>query len=248
MRVEPRGEIALLRLEAGKANAFGRALIAHLVGLLDELVGSGARGLVITGYERFFSAGLALPELIELPRTEMRAFIRSFDDLMARIFALPLPVVAAINGHAIAGGCVLALQADERHIADARCKIGLSEAQLGLGLPAIVVETLRAAVPVGSLRRLALEGALVEPAEALALGLVDRVVAPGELENSAVERARALASAPGAGFAHIKSALRAPYLARARAIEEAEADRWLDTWFDSETQGRLRDAVARLGA
>lgn len=248
MRVEPRGEIALLRLEAGKANAFGRALIARLSVLLDEVVGSDARGLVITGYERFFSAGLALPELIELPRPEMRAFIRSFDDLMARIFALPMPVVAAINGHAIAGGCVLALQADERHMADARCKIGLSEAQLGLGLPAIVMESLRAAVPVGSLRKLALEGALVEPAEALALGLVDRVVAPGELESGAVERARELASVPAAGFAQIKLALRAPYQTRVRTIEETESERWLDTWFDGETQGRLRDAVSRLGA
>ncbi len=248
MRLESRGEIALLRLEAGKANAFGRALIARLSVLLDDVGSSGARGLVITGYDRFFSAGLALPELIELPRAELRAFMRSFDGLMARIFALPVPVVAAINGHAIAGGCVLALQADERHIADGRIKIGLSEAQLGLGLPAIVMESLRAAVPVGSLRRLALEGALVDPAEALALGLVDRVAAPGELESGAVNRARALASVPGAGFAQIKAAMRGPFLQRARAIGETEAERWLDTWFDGETQGRLRDAVSRLGA
>src|SRR6267378_127387 len=93
-------------------------------------------------------------------RVTMRGFIRRFDAVMLRIFELPIPLIAAVNGHAVAGGCVLALQADIRIGADREARIGLNETQLGIGLPAPVVETLRWQVPGSSLAPLALEGRL----------------------------------------------------------------------------------------
>jgi enoyl-CoA hydratase len=244
MRVEEKGPVALLRLENGKANAISPSFLDRLDGLLGQL--GHARAAVIVGQGSAFSAGLDLPSLIDLDRVTMRAFILRFDAVMMRVFELPIPLVAAVNGHAVAGGCVLALQADVRIGADREARIGLNEVQLGIGLPAAVSETLRWQVPGSSLAAIALEGRLFSPREALQLGLLHEVVPESGLLDHALQRASALAALPPAGVRMVKQSLRRPAAAAARAQEEAEADRWLDTWYAPESQARLREAVARL--
>jgi len=246
MRIERRGEVALLRLENGKANAIGPSFLDRLDALLREI--GDARAAVITGQGSAFSAGLDLPALIDLDRTAMRAFILRFEAVMLRVFELPIPAVAAVNGHAVAGGCVLALQADLRIGADREARIGLNEAQLGIGLPAAVVETLRFQVPGSSLAPIAMEGRLFSPREALRLGLLHEVVPEGELVERAVQRAAALAALPPPGLRMVKQSLRGNVAAAARATGAAEAERWLDTWFSEAPQRVLRQTVARLQA
>src|SRR5437879_10933927 len=114
MQLERIGETMLLRMRAGKANAMGPPWLERMEALLGEAVSARAKALVITGYEGFFSAGLDLPALDALDDRAMGSFMSGFSRTMLRIFELPMPVVAAVNGHAIAGGCVLALQADVR--------------------------------------------------------------------------------------------------------------------------------------
>jgi enoyl-CoA hydratase len=244
VRVERSGQVAVLRLENGKANSISPAFLERLQRLLGEI--GDARAAVMVGQGSAFSAGLDLPALADLDRPAMRSFILGFDEVMLRVFELPVPVVAAVNGHAIAGGCVLALQADVRIGADRDARIGLNETRLGIGLPAVVLETLRAQVPAPSLALLALEGRLVSPREALELGLLHEVVPEAELLPRAVARAAELAALPPAGVRMAKASLRRPVAAAARASEEAEAERWLDSWFAEESRARLREAVARL--
>jgi len=244
MRVERSGQVAVLRLENGKANSISSSFLERLQRLLGEI--GDARAAVLIGQGAAFSAGLDLPSLVELDRPAMRSFILAFDEAMLRVFELPVPVVAAVNGHAIAGGCVLALQADLRIGADRDARIGLNETRLGIGLPAVVLETLRAQVPPPSLAVLGLEGRLVSPREALQLGLLHEVVPEAELLPRAVARAAELAALPPAGVRMAKASLRRPVAAAARAVEEAEAERWLDSWFADESRVRLREAVARL--
>src|SRR5476649_2755845 len=105
MELHRDGEVAILRIQAGKANAINAPFLERLAALTSDL--GDARALVITGHHGFFSAGLDLPALLTLDRPSMQTFIESFGAGMQRIFDLPLPVVAAVNGHAIAGGCVL---------------------------------------------------------------------------------------------------------------------------------------------
>ncbi|HEY6909254.1 MAG TPA: enoyl-CoA hydratase/isomerase family protein [Myxococcales bacterium] len=244
MRVERSGEVAVLRLENGKANSISPSFLERLDGLLAGI--GDARAAVMIGQGSAFSAGLDLPALVDLDRPAMRSFILRFDEAMLRLFELPVPLVAAVNGHAVAGGCVLALQADVRIGADRDARIGLNETRLGIGLPAVVLETLRAQVPGPSLAVLALEGRLVPPREALQLGVLHEVVPEADLLPRAVARAAALAALPPAGVRMVKASLRRPAAAAARAAEESEAERWLDTWFAEESRGRLREAVGRL--
>ena len=244
MRIERHGNVALLRLESGKVNAIGPAFVAGLNQLLDGLGDAGAA--VVTGQGTVFSAGLDLPALVDLERPAMARFMEEFNAVMLRIFELPIPLVAAINGHAIAGGCVLALQADVRIAADRDARIGLNEAQLGIGLPAVVLETLRCQVPASSLAPIALEGRLLAPREALQLGLVHDVVPEGELLDKALQRAQALAQLPPAGVRQIKAALRRPVSDAIRAIGPAESARWVESWLHPASQSRLRAAVAKL--
>ena len=244
MILERVGEVAVLRMRAGKANAIGPAFLEALGGMLDGL--GDARAAVLVGYENFFSAGLDLPALLSLGRAEMGAFIDAFAASMLRVFELPIPVVAAVNGHAVAGGCVLALQADVRVMADKECRIGLNEVQLGIGLPPVVMETLRCQVPAASLLPIALEGKLFAPREAVHIGLVHEVVPADWLEPRALQKARELAELPAAAFRQVKSALRAQVAAAARRGPASEV--WVSTWFSPGGQERLRAAAEKLTA
>jgi enoyl-CoA hydratase len=238
--------VAIVRLSAGKANAMGGELLDQIQRALDDIESSDARAVVVTGYDRYFSAGLALPALIDLDRARMRQFIDHFSRTMARVFDCRLPVVAAVNGHAVAGGCVLALQADVRLMADIDVRIGLNEVQLGIGLPAVVIESLRFCVSPRALVPIALEGRLLGPAEALGLGLVDELCSFDALQASAHGRALQLASAPSGAFAQVKSALRRPARDARDRTESEETERWLDTWFSPSARNRLTDTVRRL--
>lgn len=248
MRIERDGELAILRMEAGKANAMTHAMLDGLAARLEEALSSDARAIVLTGDGKAFSAGLALTELIDLDRAAMREAIDRFTRVMVTLFTAERPIVAAIDGHAIAGGCVLACQCDVRLVADTPLRIGLNEVQLGIGMPAVVLEPLRTFLPPASFLPVVLEGKLFAPAEAHALGLVDEVVPAGELHARACGRARELAAVPGAAFAQVKGAWRhAAALAMARDGDDVR-ERWLDTWFADEAQARLRAVVARIAS
>jgi enoyl-CoA hydratase/carnithine racemase len=238
--------VATIRIEGGKANAMSMDLLDTIERAIDDFERAPARAAVITGYERFFSAGLALPRLVDLDRPAMHVFIERFSRAMMRVLACEKPIVAAINGHAIAGGYVLALMCDWRvAVDDPAVRIGLNETQLGIGLPAIVVEPLRAQVPPSSLVTIALEGRLFAPADALAFGLVHAIAPTGELAARATAKAQQLALAP-AGTRQVKRALRAPVIDAISRTAAAETERWLDSWFAPEAQATLRATVAKL--
>lgn len=244
MNIEHIDGIAVIRMASGKANAMDRGFLEGLGGLLGQC--GDARALVLTGYGRFFSGGLALPALIDLDRAAMASLMELFSRTMAQVYTLPIPVVAAINGHAIAGGCVLALQADQRLLVEDDVRIGLNEVQLGIGLPAQVLEPLRAEVPVTSLHTLAHEGRLVMPHEALALSLVHALAPPDLLEARALALARSLARIPRAAYAQVKRGLRDPVMKVVEATRPVTDEAWLDTWFSDEAQALLRAAASKL--
>jgi enoyl-CoA hydratase len=246
MQLERHGAVAVLTMKAGKANAINPRFLQLLNGLLDELMAAPPSALVLIGDGRAFSAGLDLPALIEVSTEALTDFIRRFSDTMLRVFSLPFPVVAAVNGHAIAGGCVLAMQADQRLMVKGEARLGLNEVKLGIGLPAMVVETVRCQVPAPSLFPLMAEGGLFSAEESQALGLVHEVVGPETLLERSLERATALATLPSLAFAHVKASLRSPALGAIAASAESDAAGWVATFHGPAAQRLLRDVVSRL--
>ena len=241
---ERRGEVALLRMDDGKANAMQERFLDDFDRALE-----GARdadALVLTGARRIFSAGLDLPALVELSRSAIEALMEHFHETMQRTFLWPAPVVAAVNGHAIAGGCVLAMQADRRVMAEGDAKIGINEVQIGLPLPVVVLETFRAQLSPAHLARAAQEGTLFSPAEALEAGIVHATAPAESVEERALATARNLASVGRPAFSAVKGVLRRP---AAEALERSRGEdgrAWLDVWFSEPARRRIQEIVARL--
>lgn len=248
MRMERADEVAVLRLDGGKANAMDDAFLDGLDRVFGEFAASDARAAVVTGYSTYFSAGLNLAALAPMSRGELRAFLLKFHRVMLRIFAYPRPVVAAVNGHAIAGGCVLAMQADHRVAADGPFRIGLNETQIGLGLPPVVVETMRLRVPARWWNEVMLEGRLFTPAEAHDREIVDAVVAPDRVLDVALDTARRLARVPPAAFAHVKQGLRGPAFDEVSTSASESHEAWLDAWFEPATRRMHAEILAKLAA
>lgn len=220
----------------GPANALDPVLVAKLGASLDEAQRSG-RPLVLTGNERFFSAGLDLAGLPE-DRDEMGAFVDAFDELVRRLFLFPCPTVAAVNGHAVAGGAILAAACDVRIGATGGYRIGVSEVQLGVIFPAAAFEVLRAAIPVERSAEVLLRGRLTGPEDAVVNGFLHELAEPEALAARAAERAEELDALPRVAYTHTKRELRAAFTERALAHRAEKRERFLDTWFSEESKTR----------
>lgn len=244
-----------LRLQAGKANAIGPEFLEGLDREIDRLpwvdADAPARPLLITGEGSSFSAGLDLRTLIEFDRPRLTAFVRRFHGVFLRVACLQRPTVAAVNGHAVAGGAILAAACDVRIGVDVVAGtgkaplLGVNEVVLGLPFPRSAAAILEHGLG-GAQRALLwmLGGELVDPVRAQARGLLHAVVEAGELRKAAEAAALPLTAGTAAAVGAVKGNL-TRRLVRL-AAEEAVDDEFVDTWFSPGTQARLRQAVAGL--
>jgi enoyl-CoA hydratase len=243
VRVEERGGVSVLTLDRPGANAFNEDLVADLRQAFREAVGRPAVVLA-SALPSIFSAGWDLKSLLGFDRKAMEGFLEAYCDLVREIFVFGAPVVAALPGHAIAGGLIVAAAADERIAAEGRGQLGLSEVLLGVPVPHCLLEIFRHVAGPRGMERLAATGENLSVERALAGGLLDRVVLPEDLLERAVERAGALAKLPGSAHASIKRRARAAALAR---FDQArERDPFLDEWFKTDAQERIAALVAKL--
>ena len=242
--VEMADEVAVARLQVGKANAMNPAFLEAANAALDRAGGAGA--VVLTGYDRFFCAGLDLVTLYEFGRDQLLTFMGQFDRLVLRLFTWPRPVVAAVNGRAIAGGCILALACDVRIMARGAWKAGLNEIELGLPLPTSAVEVARASILPGHLETMLYGGQLYGPEELEAKGVVDSLANLESVMIEALVVARHLAAKPALAFTEIKESLRRPFADRIEAAIRAATDRFVEAWFHSDARERIGEARKAL--
>jgi len=234
--------ILTLRLAHGKASAMDVELLEALGRALDSL--DEARAVVITGTGGIFSAGVDLFRIVEGGQAYVDRFVPLLSSFVRALFVLPVPVVAAVNGHAIAGGGVMTLAADYRLMAQGSGRIGVPELVVGVPFPAAALEVVRFAVSRNHVQALVYTGRTLPPAEALAHGLVDEVVDADALLPRAREVAAQLAALPPEVFRMTKQALRAEALARMDGA--AEYDRAAHAlWSRPETHERIRDYLQR---
>jgi enoyl-CoA hydratase len=235
---EDRDDVAVLRIEHGRVGA----LDMELLNALTEAVTASDRALVITGTGSSFSAGVDLRRILDGGRPYTEDLLTALSRTFRVVFDHPRPTVAAVNGHAIAGGCVLALACDLRLMSGGR--IGLTELAVGVPFPTAALEIVRHAL--GSRAGQVLLGAQTEDRErALALGMVDELTEPGELLPRAVALATELASRSPKSYRLAKVALHRP----ANAAIEATAggdEAVLSGWTSDDTRLRIEAALAAL--
>jgi enoyl-CoA hydratase len=229
------GAARVLTLSSGRVNALDVELLEELTGALRELQRSGAAALVVTGAGRVFSAGVDLNRVVEGGVGYTDRLIPALSEAFEALFCYPAPTVAAINGAAIAGGCVLACACDRRLIS-AEAQIGASEVRVGVPFPVAALEVMRYACGDRAEGAL-LGGRVYRGAEAIANGLAHRVVAE-DLVDAAVAEASDLGDIPVDAYRHTKAQLRAPTLVRMRAAGDIDAEvRRL--WGADQTQRRI---------
>src|SRR5262245_4444640 len=228
---------AVLRFDRPPANAIELGCLREMEAVLGELErDAGVRALVLTGTGSCFSAGLDLKVVPGYGPAEQRETVLAIDRSLARLYGLPMPTVAALNGHAIAGGLVFALACDQRIGVRGAHRIGLTEARAGTPFPAVAMAVVQAELAPAAARRLVLAARNYGSEQALADGVLDELVAPEALLERAQAVARELAAAPREAYARIKQQLRAETLAELRRIAETGDDRLADSWLGAGTR------------
>ncbi|HEX2120363.1 MAG TPA: enoyl-CoA hydratase/isomerase family protein [Thermoanaerobaculia bacterium] len=238
--------VLTLRLAHGKASAMDLELVEALALAFAEANANDAvRAVIVTGTGSIFSAGVDLFRLVDGGREYAEQFVPALSRMLLDVFAFPKPVVAAVNGHAIAGGCILNLAADYRLMAGGSGRIGMPELLVGVPFPPSVIEAVRFAVPPQHLQSLIYTGRTVTADDALLLGLIDEVAASDALAARAEEVARQLASLPPQAFALAKRQLREKAVARAKRYNGEFGDDARELWSDPATHQRIRDYLAK---
>jgi enoyl-CoA hydratase len=228
--VESRGELALVRLDRPPANALNPEVLDEFEAVREELSADPPGAVVMTGRERFFSAGVDLKLVPTMGPDDQRAMVNGINRLVLGWYGFPRPVVAAVTGHAIAGGMVIALCADYR-VCAREGKLGLTELRAGVPYPVGAITVVRAELAPPAARALALRAHLVEPEEALRLGLVDELAGPDEVLERACDVAQQMAQFGGDSYARTKLELRGATLERINDAVEA-GDPLLEAWLD----------------
>src|SRR5438270_9540268 len=202
---EQNAGVLTLRLAHGKASAMDVELCEALIRELREAEESEARAVILTGSGSIFSAGVDLYRMTDGGAAYVDRFFPALRDSLQALFTFPKPIVAAVNGHAIAGGCLLAAACDYRLMSAGR--IGVPELLVGVPFPAVAIEILKFACGRDA-QSLVYSGRTISPDEAKLAGLIDEVVAPDFLYTRAEVVARELAAIDPRNFAITKKQLR----------------------------------------
>jgi enoyl-CoA hydratase len=235
--------IKTIRLEHGKANTLDLEFCREIERRLRE--SEDASAVILTGTGSIFSAGVDLVRLTNEGAPYVEQFLPALTSMLRTLFTFPRPVVAAVNGHAIAGGCVIAAACDARLMAAGDGRIGMPELVVGVPFPGMILEICRYAFPQPALQQMIYRGLTMKADEALRRGVVDEVVEAGALESRAMAVAEELAAHDPTNFTLTKRQLRDAAIARADLLAR-DHDGLVDAqWSRPETHQRIREYLAR---
>ena len=227
LKTYDRDGVTVVELDHGPVNALDLELLRALTATVER----ADSPVVLTGAGRIFSAGVDLRRIVEGADSYVADFLTALARAFLAVFTHPRPTVAAINGHAIAGGCLFALCCDTRVMAAG--KIGLTELAVGVRFPRSGLEIVRYALGADT----------VDRDEALRLGVIDEITEPAVLLGRAVALASQLGSYPAAVYAATKCDLQRPVLEAINAGGDAAVTA---AWSSPETRQLLTDQLAAL--
>jgi enoyl-CoA hydratase len=236
---DDRDGIRILRLAHGKVSAMDIELGEAFMREMDNAAASPIKAVILTGTGSSFSAGVDLYRVVKDGPEYGKRFLPVLDALLKAALTLPKPVIAAVNGHAIAGGCILAACCDHRIMIDGNGRIGIPELAVGVPFPALPLQIMAARVSDGALRDLVFRSRTVQVDEAKALGLIDEKCPAGMLIDRAMEVAAKMAAIPAGAFALTKEAFYTPIVARAQSMSTLN-ERVTDAWMQQHTYDTIR--------
>lgn len=246
IQIEITDNIAVLRIDRPSANAIDLETAREFANSLSSLVERNDVGAVIvTGVGKCFSAGLDLKVIPTYDRDRQQAMVMEINRLFGRLYDLPFPTIAAVNGHAIAGGVILTLACDYRIGAEGDYKLGLAEMRVGVPFPVAALAIVQSELSHRAARLMVLTARNLNPRDALSYGVLDELQPPELLLNRAMEVAREMAALPRTTYARIKRDLRA----HARSLVDDAIDNrnepMLESWLGAETIEAASEALRK---
>jgi enoyl-CoA hydratase/carnithine racemase len=246
IQIERVGQIAVLRIDRPPANALDLGLADEFSTALESIKPSDDIGaLVVTGAGSCFSAGLDLKVLPTYDREQQRAMVLQVNRLFGGLYGLPFPTIAAVNGHAIAGGVILILACDYRIGAKGDYKLGLAEIRVGVPFPVAAMAIVQAELSHPVARTMVLTARNSNPGDSLSMGVLDELQPPERLLPRAIEVATEMAALPRLIYGRVKRQLRAAALAQIDDAIRAGNEPMLDSWLSAETSVASSEALKR---
>jgi len=242
------GSVQLVKLNRNITNALNLALINTLIKTFEKIKHADKIcSLVLSSSnDKFFSIGWDIPELFKLNEKDFRHFFRKFHKLCMDLYMFPKPTIAAISGHAVAAGCILAVCCDYRYIADSKKLMGLNNLRNGIPLPILADSILKSVVGNKNARDIVDSGEFYESEKALCKGLVDAMIPLKQLMTESIRKAEKIGSLPQQAFTVIKKN-------RVETIQQYIQDRlekneqdFIDCWFSEGTRKLLKKAIAKF--
>jgi len=248
IRIEYHNKVAIVKLDRDVTNALNLEFVNELAKTIQKVKhDSNIHSLVLSSSnEKFFSIGFDIPQLFGFSKDDFMVFYKAFNRLCMNLYTLPKLTIAAITGHAVAGGCILALCCDYRFIAEGRKKMGLNEIKLGVPIPYPADCVLRQIVGFRNAREIVDTGEFYLPDKLLQMGMVDKILPLDQLLVKSIEKAELLVALSQDAFAMIKrnrvEMVEAQVLAKLKEKEQL----FLECWYSTETRKRLKEAIAKF--
>jgi enoyl-CoA hydratase len=238
IKIEKQDGIAIMYLDKPPVNAIDRRLVDDgREGLLKVSADKDLRALIITGSGKCFSAGLDLKVAPYYSLSEQRQLVQELNNIVLNLYGFPIPTVAAVNGHAIAGGFILAISCDYRIGTTSECKIGVTESRVGIPFPISTIEVLLAELSTSVARKMTLVGRNLGPEEAFQNGVLDELQQADKVLSRAKEVAMDLGAMPRDAYAQIKYQIRGNTIRRIQQVINEGSDPLLNSWIKEE--GRM---------
>jgi enoyl-CoA hydratase/carnithine racemase len=233
--------IARVVIRRGKVNAFNDAVIDEMSRTFRDLaLDPSVRAITLTGTGKFFSFGFDIPQFLGYNKEQFTRYLTGFTRLYREIFLHPKPVVAMLNGHTIAGACMIATSCDCRVMVSGKARISLNEINFGSSVFAGSVEMLKLLVGHRNAESVLYSGAMYTAEEAHRMGLVDQVVSEADLESVVDHIARDYAARDPDAFRSIKGLLRRAVAERMEKTEKDSIEEFVRIWYSEKTWARLR--------
>jgi enoyl-CoA hydratase len=223
VRYDLQDAVAFIRFDDGKANVMSVPFFVRLGEALDAAEHDNASLVVFAGRAGMFSGGLDMRLLPTLSAPELGTLAREFARTMLRVFTFPAPTVAAVSGHAIAGGAILALACDKRFFVEGPFRLQVNEVAIGIPVPSWMLLIATNGVPQRCHAEAILHARAYSPAEALERGIVDGLLdAQDDPAAAAAEACRPLTALAPVAYAETKRRMRSSDVARVLTLLEDE--------------------------